>query len=146
MELGEPVSREGEAAVVREQGAQTQMRKRPRPNKDSLLPLQARWHSLPWGSMNYSAFLPIIFREIQCLVIKLPLIGDSDYSVPFSCVQIFPHRMFTRAWEQKKKKKGVIISLLPERNLKYMRLNNMPKVTQLLSESGSKFLHHHSGP
>lgn len=34
--------------------------------------------------------------------------------------------------------KGVIISLFPERNLKSVRLNDMPKVTQLQSEFGSK--------
>lgn len=97
MELRGPVSREGgeqrRAAVVRDQGAQMQLTKKLPCNKDSLLPLQAGLHSLPWGSMNHPAFLPVIFIEIHTSSMELPLIGDGDYSVPFSCVQIFPHKL-----------------------------------------------------
>lgn len=85
MEPREPVSRErgGEAEV---QKATMNKRKIPQCEKDSLLPLELVWHYLSWGSMNYPAFFPRILSQTWCLIVKLPLMGDTDYSVPFSCV------------------------------------------------------------
>ena len=91
-------------------------------------------HSLPWGSMNYR-FPPnnFVWVLMPHRVIKSPY-PRQWLLCHLALCSVFSHRVLTEAHQNR-----CHYLPFPERNLKFMRLDDVPKVTQLLSDFCSEF-------
>lgn len=121
---------------TQKQGAETQLQKQERVTLQETGPLLPPRHGVcpvTQDFINYPPFCPVISVWDYHLLTTPPLAGT------VTTVRCLAVRLIRSQDARVLHKEGVIIPLSPETNWGFIRLNNSPKVTQLLSKFTSKF-------